>query len=71
MDGGTEFCGPIGALERRSKREERDDLGHTYTSGIYMSVTLIFACMAIVLTVVGVKDGVRIELGNRTQTSIT
>ena len=35
--------------------------GHTYTSGIYMSVTLILACMAIIVTVVGVEDvfGVR------------
>ena len=68
MDGGTdEFCGFIGALERQPKigttTEERDDLGHTYWSGIYMSVTLILTCMAIVVTVVGVKDGVRVRSG--------
>ena len=38
--------------------------GHTYTSGIYMSVTLILACMAIVVAVVGLK-GVKSSVGNR------
>ena len=76
MDGGTdEFCGFIGALERQPKigttTEERDDLGHTYWSGIYMSVTLVLAyCTAIVVTAVGVKYvGLEFgrELGNRTE----
>ena len=38
---------------------EHDELGHTYTSGIYLSVLLIRACMAIVVAVVGVKDKLR------------
>ena len=53
----------LGASEKRPNisADKRDDLRHTYTSGIYMSVTLILACMAIVVTVVGVNGGVRVR----------
>ena len=40
-----------------------DELGRTYTSGIYMlmSVTLIRSCMPIVVAVVGVRMRLRVR----------